>query len=267
MLKKLNRIKVEEKLKLLGIFVFTPREFQGVFDVPQKTASFFISSNTKSGLFVKLRNNYYMLKKLNRIKVEEKLKLLGIFVFTPREFQGVFDVSQKTASCFISSNTKSGLFIKLRNNYYMLKDSNPSLYFIANKLYQPSYISLEKALSHHGIIPEIVYTVTSITTKTTRECITPKGAFSYQKIKRSAFTGYNAVELEDSLVLFAEPEKALADYLYFVDLKKVSLNNRLELKEINKKKLLRYIKFFERPSLINLIKQIYVEQKKPRKIY
>ena len=208
-----------------------------------------------------------MVQKLNRIKVEEKLKASGVSVFTPREFQDIFGISANTTSAFIKRNLKSGLFVKLRNKYYILKDSNPSHYLIANKLYQPSYISLEKALSHYGVIPEVVYTITSITTKPTREFITPKGTFSYQRIKQVAFTGYSPAHIESNVILFAEPEKALADYLYFVDLKKISLNERLDLKNIKKTKLLAFIKLFKRQSLLKLIEQIYVEQRKPRKIY
>src|SRR3989338_11387046 len=110
-----------------------------------------------------------MVKKLNRIQVQEKLKDSGLLVFTPREFYDVFGISPKTGSVFLSRNLKSGLFVKLRNNYYMLKDSHLPLYAIANKLYQPSYISLESALSHYGVIPEAVYTITYVTTKPTRE--------------------------------------------------------------------------------------------------
>ena len=201
-----------------------------------------------------------MVKKLNGIKVEEKLKSLGMSVFSPREFRDVFNVSQNTASVFILRNTKSGLFIKLRNSYYMLKDSNPSLYFIANKLYQPSYISLEKALSYYNIIPETVYTITSITSKPTREYTNQTGVFSYQRIKKSAFTGYNPVKIESNLVLFAEPEKALTDYLYFVDLKRISFNDRIELKGIKKNKLLQYAKLFKRKSLLNLVEQVYAAE-------
>ena len=149
----------------------------------------------------------------------------------------------------------------------MLKDSRPSSYFIANRLYQPSYISLEKALSHYGIIPETVYAITSITTKPTREFKTPQGIFSYQRIKKEAFIGYEPKEIEGTTVFFAEPEKALADYLYFVDLKKISLNDRLDLKDIKKTKLLALARFFKRPNILKLIEQIYVEQGKPRKIY
>lgn len=208
-----------------------------------------------------------MVKKLNRLEVEEKLKSLRIYLFTPQEFMGIFGVSGNTASLFLNRNIKSGLFIKLRNKYYILKDSNPSLYFLANKLYQPSYISLEKALAHYGIIPETVYTITSITSKPTREFETPKGVFSYQKVKQKLFTGYVPKQVEGNVVLFAEPEKALVDYLYFVDLKKVSLNDRLDLRSIKQEKLIKYAKVFERPSLLKLIEQIYDEQRNPRRIY
>ena len=181
---------------------------------------------------------YNMIKKLNRLGVEEKLKTLDLVVFTPKEFKGIFGVSENTASVFLSNNVTSGLFLKLRNGFYMLKDSRPSHYFIANKLYKPSYISLEHALSHYGIIPETVYSITSITSKATREFETPMGVFSYQRIKQYAFKGYTLEQIDGEKVLIAEAEKALADYLYFVDLKKVSLNDRLELKNINKKKLI-----------------------------
>jgi len=208
-----------------------------------------------------------MVKKLNRLEVEEKLKSLNLLVFTPREFRDIFGVKKNTVSLFIKRNLKSGLFIKLRNGFYVLTDSNPSYYFLANKLYQPSYISLEKALSHYGIIPETVYSITSITTKPTREFKTPKGIFSYQRIKKEAFVGYEPKDIGGATVFFAEPEKALVDYLYFVDLKKISLNDRLELKNIKKTKLLAFLRLFKRRSLFKLVEQIYVEQRKPRKIY
>ena len=113
-----------------------------------------------------------MADKLKRIQVEEKLKDLGIGIFTPMEFAGFFNVSLKRAANFISTNlgnSGSGLFLKLRNNFYIIKDSRPYHYFVANKLYEPSYVSLNTALSHYGIIPEVVYAVTSVTTKIPRE--------------------------------------------------------------------------------------------------
>jgi predicted transcriptional regulator of viral defense system len=208
-----------------------------------------------------------MIKKLNRLNVANKLKSLDMPVFSPREFQDVFGVAKNTASVFLSNNIKSNLFVKLRNGFYMLRDSRPSLSVIANRLYRPSYISLESALSFYGIIPETVYSVTSVSTKATREFVSEIGAFSYQKIKREAFIGYELKDIRGEKIFMADAEKALADYLYFVDLKKVVLNDRLYLKNINKKKLMAYAPTFNRASLNKLIDQIYVEYQKPRKIY
>jgi hypothetical protein len=57
-------------------------------------------------------------------------------------------------------------------------------------------------------------------------------------------------------VLMAEPEKALADYLYFVSIGKKTLNDRLNLKNISRKKIRKYAALYERPGLIKLINSI-----------
>lgn len=208
-----------------------------------------------------------MVPKLNRLKVAETLKSAGLTLFTPPEFGGVFKVSLNTAAAFIKRNVKSGFFIKLRNKFYALKDAAPSPLFVANKLYEPSYISLATALSHYGIIPEVVYATTSITTMASREFTTPQGMFIYQRLKKTAFTGYGLRLIDQDRVLIAEPAKALADYLYFVDLGRISLNDRLELKNINRADLVDFVKLFKRPGLLKRVDQIYAEYKKPRKIY
>jgi len=211
--------------------------------------------------------NLIMAKKLQSIEVAERLKDAGFIVFTPREFRLVFNVSEKSASMFILNNTKKGLFLKLRNNLYLLKDSRTPHYYIANKMYEPSYVSLETALSRYSIIPETVYAITSITTKSTREYNTPIGSFLYQRIKKQAYTGYSLKEIDGWKAFIAEPEKALADHLYFVDLKKKMLNDRLNLQNIDKSKLEAFAKLFNRPGMLTLIEHIYAEYRKPRKIY
>lgn len=211
-----------------------------------------------------------MAEKLKRIEVAEKLKDLGVLIFTPRQFAGFFGIPLKRATNFISTNlgnSGSGLFLKLRNNFYMLKDSRPSHYYVANKLYEPSYVSLETVLSHYGIIPEVVYAITSITTKGSREYVTPVGSFIYQRIKKQAYTGYSLMEIDGRRAFVAEPEKALADHLYFVDLKRKLLNDRLNLKNIKKFKLIAFVKLFKRPDMLKLVNHIYAEYRKPLKIY
>ena len=86
---------------------------------------------------------------------------------------------------------------------------------LANLLYGPSYISLEYALQHHGLIPEAVETVTSITTGRSRQFRTPLGSFTYRMISLQAFrTGVDLIQGEGgSSYLMATKEKALADRL------------------------------------------------------
>ena len=64
------------------------------------------------------------------------------------------------------------------------------------------------------------------------------------------------MKMGDSVILIACPEKALVDYLYFVSLKKKSLNERMRIKSLNKNKLITFAKKFDRDNLITLIKDI-----------
>ena len=57
-------------------------------------------------------------------------------------------------------------------------------------------------------------------------------------------------------VLMAEPEKALVDYLYFVNLKRKTLNERLTVRKLKKKAMVEYAKLFGRKSLISLVNEI-----------
>ncbi len=64
-------------------------------------------------------------EKLNPLKVMKILKKKGIFLFSPIDFQRIFDVSQYAAKNFINRHLASGFFIKLRNNMYLSDKSIP----------------------------------------------------------------------------------------------------------------------------------------------
>ena len=209
-----------------------------------------------------------MHQKLRPLYVVKKLRDKGMTLFTPLEFKRLFVVSDYATQWFIKTHTKKELFVKIRNGLYMLTDYPVNHYSIANRLYEPSYISFDTALSFHGIIPETIYAVTSATAKITREFKADNIRFVYHKLKKEAYTGYKAIKYSGNTILMAEPEKALADYLYFVALKKRGLHyERLDLKKIKKANLLSYVKLFKKPEMIKLVEKIYVEFKKPKRIY
>lgn len=84
---------------------------------------------------------------------------------------------------------------------------------LANLIYGPSYVSLEYALAWHGLIPERVETVTSVTCGRPRSFDTPVGRFTYRMVRVEAFhPGVDLFETGDGgAFLMATPEKALAD--------------------------------------------------------
>jgi len=197
-----------------------------------------------------------MVKKLNLNLIRNNFKDKGIFVFSPFSLQKYFDVSSNAASLFLSRNVKKKNIVKLKNCFYSFAGDYVNEMFIANKIYEPSYISLEYALSFYNIIPETVYSVTSVTTKATREFAINNISYVYGKIKKSAFTGYVKKDFNGQMTLIAEPEKALADWLYFVSLGKKELNERLNFSALNKRKVMDFAKLYNRPGLIKIIKEI-----------
>jgi predicted transcriptional regulator of viral defense system len=111
---------------------------------------------------------------------------------------------------------KKGYIKKLRRGYYMFADAvlnEEMLFLIANKLYSPSYISFEIALSHYGLIPEGVYLITSASSKKTARFKTPISEFAYRRIKRTIFYGYKIEQHKGQGYKIAEMEKAILDYL------------------------------------------------------
>ncbi len=176
-------------------------------------------------------------------------------MFSPSDFQRVFGVSLRATQEFIKDHCDD-LFLKVRNGLYALRIDQPRDEAIANRLYAPSYISFEYALSHYGIIPEFAYTITSVTTRITREFVVNNKSFTYSHIKKPAYRGYRTEKIGDMTVLMAEPEKALADYLYFVSLNRKTLNERLNVRDIKKKSVIEYAKLFGKKGLIKLVKDI-----------
>ena len=193
---------------------------------------------------------------MNYITLERAIRSRALRLFSPLDLERLLGVSRVSAQFLVHRYARRGGLVKLRNALYALADQPLSDFAVANRLYEPSYISFEAALAHHHLIPESVYAITSATPRPTRTLTTTGTVFEYHRIKREAFTGYEPVTLLGETVLIAAPEKALVDYLYFVDLKKKSLNDRLALRAIAWPKAEAYARLFARPSLLTLLRRL-----------
>lgn len=116
----------------------------------------------------------------------------------------------------LSEWQEKGYLKKVTKGYYTFADTQIDervLFVMANKLCSPSYVSLETALSYYQIIPEGVYTVTSITSSRTRRLSSDIGQFSYTKVLPKLFFGYRLESKGETSFKIAEPEKAILDFL------------------------------------------------------
>lgn len=194
------------------------------------------------------------MKKLKWNLVERTLQEKGLEFFNAFDIKRIFGVSLRSAQAFLSYHTKLGSVKKLRKNLYVFSSRFPDKFKIANRLYEPSYISLETALSFYSIIPEVVYSITSVTSRKTAVFTIDDMEFLYRKVKLKTFTGYY---LHKKGFLIAYPEKALVDYLYFLVRNNLLVNERLNVSNLNLGKVKEYVALFDDKKLFEICKKLF----------
>ena len=129
-------------------------------------------------------------------------------------------LSKEAIASAVYRAVKAGDILTLKKGLYCLdekfiKGPRISRLVIAQKLYHPSYISFESALSYYGLIPEKVTVIISGTSRRKKEFNTPLGTFRYFSIPCSPlFVGVSTIEENGHNVLMASPLRAIADLVY-----------------------------------------------------
>jgi predicted transcriptional regulator of viral defense system len=163
---------------------------------------------------------------------------------------------------------KTGELLQLKRGHYVFgvdyRNGPVDVFHAANLLHGPSYVSLEGALSHWALIPELVHVVTSISAKRGARFSTPLGLFTYRQITGSAFR-FGIVRTEDKPhFLIASPEKSILDkvYLdfrgtdvlsYLVEGLRIEMN---ELKQLNRRSMLALAKLYNKKSFFVTIENL-----------
>lgn len=125
----------------------------------------------------------------------------------------------------LSRHVKRGTMLRLRKNLYVTRNYldlaerrgifSDYVEFVANKLYSPSYLSLEYVLHEHNMLTEIPRNITSVGLRKTEHFSNDLGNFIYHKIKEELFVGFKVLRKGDFSILKATKAKALFDFLYF----------------------------------------------------
>lgn len=168
----------------------------------------------------------------------------------------------------LSRWVKKGHLIKLRQGYFAFpeyKNKPEYALYLANRIYRPSYISLHKALSFYGIIPEAVVQITNVTSLKTASFVNAFGEYSYKNIKENLLFGYELKKMADNRTIqFATPEKALLDLLYLYpfykneeDLEELRLDYDFLHNDLNKEQLMDYCSIFKSKVLERRVKLLF----------
>ena len=156
----------------------------------------------------------------------EELKKLPYFskkrIFQLGSNEKTYDLTKKTVDTYVSRFLKNKEIRALKRGFYVTTDfyeknkfKTAYLFFLANVLRRPSYVSSWTALQYYGLATEVIQIVTCVTTNITRTYKTEIGAFFYQSIKKELFSDFSLVKDGDFAFSIARPSKALFDLLYF----------------------------------------------------
>lgn len=113
-----------------------------------------------------------------------------------------------------------GEIIRLKPGLFLLapefRKTHPHPFVVAAMLHFPSHVSLESAFSHHGLIPEAVYQVSSVTSARSRTFETPVGVFIFRRVPAAdPRAGVQALKINGrSWAFVATPVRAIADLIY-----------------------------------------------------
>ena len=141
-------------------------------------------------------------------------------IFTDMDLANILLGTRSRRYALVKRMIASGEIIHIRRGLYCLEQKyqrdQMNLFSLALRVYGPSYVSFESALSYHGWIPEAVYTVTSASMKKSKDFQTPLGNFSFKRIPTPEFFCFvRRIEVsKHDVFLMAHPFKALLDYIY-----------------------------------------------------
>ncbi len=187
-------------------------------------------------------------------EIIRKLSSKNIPLFSLNELGGILGVDNRQSLYKrIDRLTKAKILEKLIKGKYYFSLNNVNDFTMANFLYQPSYISMQSALSFHSIMTGFSYQITSISIKKPKTIEIDEKDFVYSKITPKLFWGWE--KKEDFLI--ATAEKALLDYVYFASKGLVNLDwEEIDLKKIDKRLLLKWAEKYNSVVLRNIKKQI-----------
>ncbi|MCR5114527.1 MAG: hypothetical protein K6A95_02470 [Bacteroidales bacterium] len=188
---------------------------------------------------------------------------------TKRDFDASgrhFDKNSLTRWC------ANGYLVKVRNGCYVFPEflqNSDFQYFIANKMYGDSYVSMHSALIYHGYLPApMQLQVSCVSRLKTNEFRCPIGFFDFHRMKEDLIFGFEKQGNPPFEFAMATPEKALLDLFYLFpeyydteeDMRKFALKESLVFEQWDALRMYDYLQLFGSRAVerrVSLFAKIY----------
>lgn len=160
--------------------------------------------------------------------------------FTTKDLKDLLEVkNRRTFEETVKKLESEKVLTKIERGKYIKTNSEYSKFELSQFIYGPSYISLETALSYYGLIEQLPFEITAVSTKKSIEKEFEGQTYSYKKINKELFIGYRREE--DFLIAF--PEKAIFDQLYLslFGIKSANILKNIKKDSFDSQKVLEYL--------------------------
>lgn len=181
------------------------------------------------------------MKILEWINFFNSMKLKSKKAYTLTEIANIDNTSIKSAKTILQRLKKNKILLNIYKNIWAVPDAD--INDIAPFLDPDCYCSMETALYNYNIIKQSTQTFHFISNKFSKKKKTAAGIIHFHKIKNNLYFGFKNH--------FAEPEKALLDYIYFCikDGRKPFVDyDILDISAVNNKKLQKYSEPFPKTT-------------------
>jgi len=197
------------------------------------------------------------------VDVHARLLRMAIPVFQTSDAAAYLSIGNAFASKLLARLAASGHLARLGRGRWGFKDRIDPFalpeYLTAP---YPSYVSLQSALYHHGMISQIPSVLYAVSIARTKTYVTTLGTVSVHHVDPSFFFGYQPAGKGSGKI--ATPEKALIDFLYlspartrlFRALPEFEFPGRFKVKEA--RKIIRRIRAVRRRNHVSrLFEQLF----------
>jgi len=171
--------------------------------------------------------------------------------FSSSDLVDILQIKSESAKVLASRYTKSGLFVRLKKDFYCLAQNWQNYTIeqflrIANLIQVPSYISFMTALSYYEVTTQVQRNFYESAAQKRSINFDIKGTvFAYYKLKKEYYFDFS----RQADIFISTKEKAFIDAVYLYSFGKYKIDfASLDLRKIDKRRIKRIIRVYPKKT-------------------